>query len=285
MDLAGIVHRQFPPAPWAEGDNIPWSEPGFSARMLREHLAQSHDAASRRSAIIDEHVGWIHEKLLAAKPSRILDLGCGPGLYVVRLAANGHTVTGIDYSPASIAYAREAVATSGAAASLLEGDMRRTELGGPYNLVMLIFGELNVFRREEAQELLSRCAAALAPDGRLLLEVSTYDALCQKGNARAAWYAAEQGLWSDRPHIVLQEAHWDAASDTATTRYYVVNPETADVQTYAVTYQAYRDEGYAALLGRAGFEDIDVLPHLGSLDVESGMTVLVARRPATGVSG
>ena len=26
------------PEPWDEGDNIPWNEPGFSRRMLREHL-------------------------------------------------------------------------------------------------------------------------------------------------------------------------------------------------------------------------------------------------------
>ena len=66
--------------------------------MLREHLSQAHNAASRRLPIVDQQVSWIHEKLLAGTPSRILDLGCGPGLYVVRLAAQGHTVTGIDYS-------------------------------------------------------------------------------------------------------------------------------------------------------------------------------------------
>jgi len=249
--------------------------------MLLEHLSQAHNAASRRLPIVDQQVSWIHEKLLAGKPSRILDLGCGPGLYVVRLAAQGHTVTGIDYSPASIAYAREAVASGGESASLIEGDMRLTAFGGPYDLIMLIWGELNVFRPEEAEDLLCRCAAALAPGGRLLLEVSTYDGVRDKGGAGRTWYAAEEGLWSDKPHIVLQEAYWDAATDTSTTRYYVIDLETSVVRRHASTHQAYRDEDYADLLTRAGFDGIEFLPHLGSAGVEPGMTVLVARR-ATG---
>ena len=42
------------------------------------------------------------------KPGRrVLDVGCGPGLYTTRLAASGARVTGIDFSERSIACARE----------------------------------------------------------------------------------------------------------------------------------------------------------------------------------
>ena len=75
--------------------------------MLKEHLSQEHDAASRRAAIIDGQVAWIHDHLLQGNPTRILDLCCGPGLYANRLARLGHRCVGIDFSPASIAYARE----------------------------------------------------------------------------------------------------------------------------------------------------------------------------------
>jgi hypothetical protein len=32
--------------------------------MLREHLSQAHDAASRRSAIIEAHIEWIQREVL-----------------------------------------------------------------------------------------------------------------------------------------------------------------------------------------------------------------------------
>lgn len=69
MKLTDIPARKSPPEPWSEGDNIPWNEPGFSRRMLREHLSQSHDLASRRSDKIDAHVGWIHREALCGSPT------------------------------------------------------------------------------------------------------------------------------------------------------------------------------------------------------------------------
>jgi len=110
MQLLDIVSRASIPSPWSEGDNIPWDEPGFSRRMLEEHLSQEHDAASRRFATIDQHVDFIHQRLLSGRPVKLLDLGCGPGLYTSRLARLGHTCTGIDYSPASIDYAEKQAA-------------------------------------------------------------------------------------------------------------------------------------------------------------------------------
>ena len=97
MNLMDIVNRRPIPQPWAEGEKIPWNEPDFSQRMLREHLSQQHDLASRRFAVIDQHVAWIYRSALQEKPSRVLDLGCGPGLYASRLARLGHTCTGIDF--------------------------------------------------------------------------------------------------------------------------------------------------------------------------------------------
>src|SRR5262245_56889161 len=107
MRLDELRARAMPPGPWAEGENIPWDEPEFSARMLREHLSQAHDRASRREEIIDRQVTWIHRDLLEERPTAVLDLGCGPGLYTSRLACLGHWCVGLDYGPAAIAYAPE----------------------------------------------------------------------------------------------------------------------------------------------------------------------------------
>jgi hypothetical protein len=81
MKLLDIVHRFPDPVAWHESDNIPRSELGFSVRVLYEHLTQDHDMAGRRSKLIDRHVAWIHQELLGCRPSKVLDLGCGPGLY------------------------------------------------------------------------------------------------------------------------------------------------------------------------------------------------------------
>ena len=151
---------------WRGAYKIPWDDPGFSRRMLREHLSQAHDMASRRFEWIDKQVAWIHEHLLGGRPSRILDLGCGPGFYSHRLAARGHRCHGIDFGPASIEYAREHNPALSQCTFAL-GDIRHTPFGGPYDLAMILFGEFNVFSPGEAAAILHNVRASLRPEGRL----------------------------------------------------------------------------------------------------------------------
>jgi hypothetical protein len=54
MKLVDIVQRAVP-APWSEGDSIPWNDREFSQAMLKEHLAQEHDAASYQAYNDDEY--------------------------------------------------------------------------------------------------------------------------------------------------------------------------------------------------------------------------------------
>ena len=130
MTLQEIINRQLPPQPWADGEKIPWHEPAFSRRMLAEHLSQAHDAASRRLAIIDQHVAWINRELLSHGPARILDLGCGPGLYTEQLARLGHECVGIDFGPASIEYAKEQAAANNLNIDYRLADIRQAVYGG-----------------------------------------------------------------------------------------------------------------------------------------------------------
>jgi 2-polyprenyl-3-methyl-5-hydroxy-6-metoxy-1,4-benzoquinol methylase len=117
--------------------------------MLREHLSQAHDAASRRTIIIEDHVEWIQRVVLHDRSSRVLDLGCGPGLYSSRFAQRGHTCVGIDFSPASIEYAREVARSQQLACEYRLDDVRHAEFGTGYDLALFIFGELNPFRPAE----------------------------------------------------------------------------------------------------------------------------------------
>ncbi len=50
---------------------------------------------------------------------------------------------------------------------------------------MMTFGELNVFSAADAQSLISHCAQWLKPDGKLLVEVHTFDEVkCREGMAQ-----------------------------------------------------------------------------------------------------
>ncbi len=271
MNLKQFINRPSIASPWIEGDHIPWNDPEFSARMLKEHLSQEHDAASRRVVIINQHVNWIHNELLKKEPTNILDLACGPGLYANRLASLGHTCTGIDFSPASIEYAIHTALEEGLNTTFIENDIRKTEYGTQkYGLVMLIFGEFNIFKPIEARQILIKAYQALGPGGILLLEPHTFDAVNKQGQQPSTWSTQQSGLFSNRPYIYLEEHFWDSNTCTATTRYIVADAITEDYHWHASTMQAYTDTEYGWLLNDCGFRNVNIHPSLGNIEAGNG---------------
>lgn len=280
MNLSELILRGAP-RPWQEGDNIPWNDPDFSQRMLKEHLTQDHDAASRRFETIDRHVQFIRQRVFGAqegKPLRVLDLGCGPGLYSHRLAQFGYTVHGIDFSPASIAYARQVAESSGLRCTYTLGDVRSTPYPGDNDLVMFIYGEFNVFCPEDARSILMKAYDALRVGGRMLLEPHPADVIHKIGSEPATWYTVESGLFSNRPHLMLQESFWDEEAKVATNRYIVIDAATAHVTRYAASYQAYTHAEYNNLLEATGFSNIEFFPSLTGEDEGGNLIAIVAQK-------
>jgi len=275
VELDDILSRETPPRPWSEGEKIPWNEPGFSRRMLKEHLSQDHDAASRRFELIDRHVHWIHQHVLAGKVTKILDLGCGPGFYTQRFARLGHECVGIDFSPASIAYAKKQAAQQGLSCRYDQADFRVVDYGLDYGLVMLIFGEYNVFKPQDARTILAKVFRALRPGGILLLETHTFTSVQEIGSYAPTWYSSPSGLFSDHPHLYLQENFWDRELNAATTRYYIIDVETGAVSRHAASMQAYTGDDYRSILTGCGFKDIEFYPSLLGDGSRTGSEFLV----------
>jgi SAM-dependent methyltransferase len=278
--LLDVVNRIPEPPPWAEGDNIPWNDPEFSERMLAEHLSQEHDLASRKSATIDEQVDWIFSTVLGGRPGRVLDLGCGPGLYVRRLSARKCECVGIDFSPVSIRHAEETATADGLPCRFVLADVRDEAFGDGFDLVMMIYGQFNVFQRHRAIKILKKAHAALAPGGRLLLELQSATQVRKDGEGGPSWYSAPSGLFSHTPHLVLQENFWDAEAATSTTRFFVIDAHTASVSSYALSNEAYTNEELEDALRSAGFREVQSFPSLTGLAVsgEPDLPVVVARR-------
>ena len=252
--------------PWVDGNTIPWDDPAFSGRMLEEHLSQQHDAASRRMRTIDAHVAWIHGDLLQGAPASVLDLGCGPGFYCQRLAQLGCSCTGIDFSPASIAYARAEAQRVGLNITYVFGDFRVAPFGSGHDLVMLVFGEASVFRSDELVGIFRRVTAALAPSGRVVLETHPFAAVKAMATPAAQEFSSNRGVWSDRLHHVVRQSYWDAGRCTTTQRYVVLDDDTGKITVSTASYQARTDTQYRELLLAAGFHDIQCFPSLAGPD-------------------
>lgn len=210
----------------------------------------------------------------------MLDLGCGPGLYGERLARLGWEYAGLDFSPASIAYAKAQAERLAPRPEYRLGDLRQLEFGEGFDLALFVYGELNVFRREDALALLRKALAALKPGGRMVAEVHAASYLREQAAQATSWRALDGGLFSEKPHLYLEERFWDKALSVLTTRYLILDPETGDFSRYAASVQAYTIPDYSDLFTEAGFAK----PHfVASLEGPSGSAtpfyVVLATKP------
>jgi len=246
---------------WDGAYKIPWDDPDFGRRMLAEHLSQEHDLASRKREMILTQVRWIHEHICNNAPAKLLDIGCGPGLYIERFAALDYDCCGIDFSPASIEYAKSQL---GDKARLIKGDIRSADFGGGYDLAMMVFGEFNVFSPDECRMILKKTFEALSPGGKLLLEAHTFEAVERIGGAPNSWYKSGPGLlglFSDDPHICLMENRWLEKQQTALQQFHILDATDGIIKSYRSTTKAWTNDQYRRLLVEAGF--VNVALHSG----------------------
>ncbi len=254
-----LYNRPDPPQPFVDDGNLPWDDPAFSERMLREHLDQSHGAASRVAAERKLQLDWLNTKLGLRPGSRLLDITCGPGLYAVAFAQQGLQVTGIDFAPAAIAYARNLALECGVSDSchFLQRDVRKaSHAPAAYDAALFLYGQLAVFRREEAVELLRSIAAALKPGGRLAVELLDQQRVDKKNSSW--WFTDDKGLWGDRPFLHLGERTWLADEKISVERFTIIDLETAAATEINLCDQTYAAPEMVSMLQEAGFKSVDV---------------------------
>ena len=109
---------------------------------------------------------------------------------------------------------------------------------------------------------MNKAYAALKPGGKLLLEVTTYDAVYELGNQPDTWYSAENELFADEPYLCLMESFWDDERSVAIERYYIVNAASGEVTRYSSSTQAYTENEFKKLFRSVGFARIEVYPSL-----------------------
>lgn len=194
------------PTPFDAAVELDWGDPVMNRRLLREHLDQNHDGASRRLPAIERHVARL-ARLLPRPPARVLDAACGPGLYAVPLARRGWEVTGVDTGASVLRHARGLAREAGVAVRFRRADLRELEGEAGFDAAILVYFILECFPRREQVAVLRRLGAALRPGGRLIAELRVRPE--QPPGRLTAWDVVPRSLLSDRPHLLLTDTVYD----------------------------------------------------------------------------
>jgi SAM-dependent methyltransferase len=254
-----------------------WTDPHLAEQMLAFHLDPDQDLASRNHAFIQRSVAWLNECFSLETGRRVLDLGCGPGLYGNALAELGASVTGIDFSRNSLAYARSEAASRGLEVAYHHGNYLDLDLRATFDLVLLIFGDFCPLGPELRRSVLDRAKKWLNPGGRFVLDVSSAALFERLEESSSYEEAPNGGFWSPSPHFVFTK-RFKYKSDLAyLDRYLVV--EAARHREFFNWIQCYDPARLEAELRDAGWDVEETFGDVagGPWDPEADFFAVVAR--------
>ncbi len=228
-----------------------WTDPHVSKQMLRYHLDPTVDVSSRRPETIDATVAWTTVTFSLAPGKSVLDLGCGPGLYASRWAATGAGVTGVDFSPRSIAYARDSADRDGIQVSYVLDDYLEWQPDRTFDLITMIMCDFSALSPVQRAGLLGSVASWLAPDGAFLFDVHALPYLASRREGKHRNEHPRGGFWSAGPYVETIETLLYERERVLLDRYTILEPE----RTWTVWnwLQAYDPTSLAETLEHAGF--------------------------------
>jgi SAM-dependent methyltransferase len=135
------------------------------------------------------------ERLVDSMAGPVLDVGCGPGRFVIGLAQRGTMALGVDPAPAAVALCR-----SRGAPVLQKSVFDPLPGQGRWRTVLLADGNIGI--GGDPERLLRRCRELLAHDGTVVVEVEppgpsranhrgwrSYRARLERGPALGPWFA------------------------------------------------------------------------------------------------
>ncbi len=254
LDMDALSQLRARPSLFERGDSVFWTDPYISEQILQAHLDPDTERASRRMTEIDASVHWMSGSIGLAPGDKVLDLGCGPGLYTMRMAQQGFDVTGVDQCIRSIQHARERAQETGIDVDYQVMDILDIPWHEKFDLVTMVYVDLGTFSDQERVRLFSAVSRCLRPGGRFLFDTRT--PLSSDLRApRDGWAVRESGFWRPSPYLLLDEVMCYPEEDVALEQYVVVEPE-GMATLYRIWTRFYSSTRMDSLLESVGFEPI-----------------------------
>jgi len=173
-----------------------WTDKHASRQMLEFHLNESVDLSSRNKKFIERSVEWIVSHFGVGEGTKIVDFGCGPGLYTTILAERKADVTGIDFSERSIRYAKDVATQKGLNINYIHQNYLDFETEKRFDLITMIMCDFCALSPAQREVMLSKFLRILEPGGSVLLDVYSLNAFKRREEAATYQCNLLDGFWS-----------------------------------------------------------------------------------------
>lgn len=199
-----------------------WTDEHISKELLKCHLDDFSDGASRKPGKREKILNFLSENI---KPrSKILDLGCGPGLIDFELGKMGHKILGVDFNIESINYAINNKKLENI--EYICKNYLTEKIDGKYDVVLMIYCDFGALIPDEQKILFEKIHNLLKDDGIFIFDVfksSEIDDNKSIKNFKQWDFLTGDDFWSKEAYLFLEETKVFKEENVVGRRYFVID--------------------------------------------------------------
>lgn len=269
-----LYNRLQKPKPYAPSPSI-WTDRYIASQMLLSHLDGEKAIASYPTSRRERVCTYLYQALQLNAGARLLDLGCGPGLYTQWFAQKGVHAVGVDMSKSSIAYAREQAGLAGQDTRYFVSDYRMPYEVDGMDAAIMISEDYGVMNPKDRITVLQNICRALKPGGCYAMDVANA-AIWDTLDENASWYTEEKGFFRPHPHVVIKKTFLYPDEHAFCDLIAVCDDE---ITVYYTHQTVFTPERITQELKAAGFSHVETLGNLeGAPYVPDGRQIGVIAR-------
>ena len=233
---------------------------------MYKHLSQFYE--NPVLALLAEHTtAFINKRLeeyRRSPPEKILDLACGTGLILSKLAQQGWAMQGVDIEPSMLDIARKRTQAQNLSVDLQQGDIRKFITKEP-TPIAICFGDVinHLLAIEDVKQAFTAIKQSLQPGGVFLFDSNTLE------NYQSSLWNIKDATTDREDGKIIQKAAFDQDTGRAyaETIFEHKNSEKTDGNhtdriSERVYVQYYPNERLEKLLADCGFQEIRQQPYM-----------------------
>lgn len=247
------------PKVYEKGVKLFWEDEYISKQLLKAHLNPEIDSASRNLKFVEQSSKWIYSIAPSLTYRKLLDLGCGPGLYTERFCKLGYEVTGMDISKKSIKYAEEIRKKENLNIRYINNNYLNMDFKDEFDLITLIYCDYGALSKEDRKILLRKIYKGLKTSGRLMLDVFSINKYNNILEYKEWDIAQKNGFWSNESYIELKSIY--KYLDNIVLEQYIIITDN-NINNYYIWTSYYTKEKLIEEMEEVGFKVIDIYSNL-----------------------
>ncbi len=241
------------PKIFEKGSDSLWDDPYVSKQMLDIHLNEEYKSASKPFDVIKKESNFIINYTNMNNNTKLLELGCGPGLYSNEFAKTNAFITGIDISENSLNYAINSVSSKYKNTCFIKKNYLELDFNKEFDIATLIFYDFCALNPEEQIIFLNNVYNSLKDDGLFILDVMSENRWIKEFTEV---FVYEDGFWSPKPYLEIFNSYLYCEQNEPLTEglQYLLIDEDGNTRTIRIYHVLFNLDDIIKLFNICGFK-------------------------------